>query len=130
LAEYVDNVYKNATAEGRTPSLALAPTWLTDLDGEQALYPNVVVPFHTNNVDLSVNANVLYGLTLHFLNVEIGDTQKFEIVKDLYVDIAKFLKWAIEKRIALERPDISLVYYPSKFDFYWFLARTYAALNS
>ena len=103
---------------------------MTDLEGELALDPNVKIPFHTNNVDLSVNANVLYGLTLHFINVDKGDAQKFEIVKDLYVDIVKFLKWAIEKRIPFERPDISLVYYPSKFDFFWFIARTYAALDA
>eukprot|EP01015_Nassula_variabilis_P018703 TRINITY_DN3078_c0_g1_i1.p1 TRINITY_DN3078_c0_g1~~TRINITY_DN3078_c0_g1_i1.p1 ORF type:complete len:315 (-),score=55.91 TRINITY_DN3078_c0_g1_i1:95-1039(-) len=101
-----------------------------DLDEELALFPNVVVPFHTNNVDLSVNANVLFGLTLHFLNVDRGDRQKFDIVKDLYVDIAKFLKWAVERGVAFERPDLSLVYYPSKFDFYWFLARSYAALKA
>jgi len=27
------------------------------------------------------------------------------------------------------RPDLALTYYPSKFEFYWFVSRTFAFLN-
>lgn len=94
------------------------------------MYPNVKMPLHTNNVDLSVNANVLYSLTLYFLYVDTGNSTKFNIIRDMYLDIANLLKWAIHNKIVVNRPDISLVYYPSKYNFYWFVARTYAALKS
>ena len=40
----------------------------------------------------------------------------------MMVHISIFLEYTIE-RIINERPDIILLYYPSKYDFYWFVAR-------
>ena len=44
-------------------------------------------------------------------------------------DTTDFIKWGIESGIVLRRPDLSLTYYPSVFDFYWFVARNLAYLK-
>lgn len=43
-------------------------------------------------------------------------------------DTTDFLVFTVEEKIE-SRPDIILVYYPSKYDFYWFLARTVQLLK-
>ena len=81
-----------------------------------------MMPFNVNNVDASVCANVLFGLTFQILTAQITIEELPEL-SDMITDITDFLVYVVEKRIEI-RPDITLVYYPSKYDFYWFLART------
>jgi hypothetical protein len=42
-------------------------------------------------------------------------------------DIADLLVYVIEDAIS-RRPDLILMYYPSKYDFYWFVGRTLGLL--
>ena len=37
--------------------------------------------------------------------------------------------WAIESEIVLKRPDVTILYYPSIYDFYWFAARVLSFLE-
>lgn len=68
------------------------------------------MPLKTNNVDLSVNANFIYGLTNQVLKRSV----KLEgELAQMYEDIGDMLEWAIINEVPLIRPDISLVYYPS-----------------
>ena len=46
------------------------------------------------------------------------------------LNVTNFLKFGIESRIAFERPDLSLTYYPSRVNFYWFVARNYYLLKN
>ena len=43
-------------------------------------------------------------------------------------DITDFIVYAVEDAVD-RRPDLILMYYPSKYDFYWFLARTVQLLK-
>ena len=77
------------------------------------------MPLNVNNVDASVCANFLFGLIFQInqKEVEVND----ELAK-MMVHISIFLEYTL-KKIINERPDIILLYYPSKYDFYWFIAR-------
>jgi hypothetical protein len=48
----------------------------------------------------------------------------------MYTDVSKLIAWGIESGIVEARPDLALVYYPSEYDFYWFVARTLKMLES
>ena len=55
-----------------------------------------------------------------FLVLHLFDSE----MRQIYVNITNFLVWSLKSGIVSERPDISLIYYPSVSDFYWFTART------
>jgi len=43
-------------------------------------------------------------------------------LSQLVSDISELLAYVIKEKISL-RPDLALVYYPSKYDFFWFVSR-------
>ena len=45
-------------------------------------------------------------------------------------DTTNLLSWAIQSGMVNKRPDLSLTYYPSSYDFYWFVARLYNFLRN
>ena len=42
----------------------------------------------------------------------------------LYENTTSFIEWVIESGTMTSRPDLALTYYPSRYNFYWFVART------
>jgi hypothetical protein len=108
--------------------LILPATWLMDLQENKKSYPYVAMPFNTNNVDLSVASNTLYGLTRHFVATQDSSLYD-ENIQKMILDTGKLLRWSIESREMLERPDLALVYYPSLQDFYYFVARNVFFMN-
>lgn len=62
------------------------------------------MPFSVNNVDLTVNANSLFGLISFIqssLHNEYVDMNTFydDTIKKMIVDVTDFLVWAVESRI-------------------------------
>lgn len=82
------------------------------------------MPFDLNNVDASVNANFLFGL---IFQMQCGYEPSTEI-RGVMRDITDLLVYVIEDAIQ-RRPDLILLYYPSKYDFYWFVGRTIGLLQ-
>jgi hypothetical protein len=48
----------------------------------------------------------------------------------LYLWTAEAIIWALERGLERERPDLLLLYYPSRLPFYWMLARWHALLGT
>ena len=42
---------------------------------------------------------------------------------DLYSNIIDLIEFSVETEVVLKRPDLVLLYYPSIYDFYWFVSR-------
>lgn len=82
------------------------------------------MPFDLNNVDASVNANFLFGLLFQIK----GGFEAGSELRQMMRDIADLLAYVIEDAIH-RRPDLILMYYPSKYDFYWFVGRTLGLLQ-
>ena len=101
-------------------NLTFINTWITNLEGDKENYPDVAMPVHVNNVDLSVNANSLFGLS-HVV-ITHPDLVTDELL-NLYRSVSELVVWAIENEVVLTRPDVVILYYPSVYDFYWFVAR-------
>lgn len=83
------------------------------------------MPFYSNNVDASVSANFVFGLCYQILYGEVLLTKQ---LKQMLVDTIDLIEFTIQKALQ-ERPTLILVYYPSKYDFYWFVARIVGLLK-
>ena len=107
--------------------LALITTWLSHNHSQ--------MPFGTNNVDASVVANALYGMTkvMALMTTTSGGgggggglfqgtvlDEKFQLLFESSIDL---LAWILESDRLKERPDLMLLYYPSTLNFYMMTGR-------
>lgn len=99
--------------------LILPSTWLLTFD--EIIEGKLTMPFRTNNVDASVCANFLFGICYQILAEEISLESKPELLQ-MTLNTVELLEFTVEE-ILQKRPTLMLVYYPSKYDFYWFIAR-------
>ncbi|KAL3861277.1 hypothetical protein ACJMK2_007320 [Sinanodonta woodiana] len=110
--------------------IALIPTWVQDLKEEEVwAQRGVHIPGNTNNVDVTVAANGVFGITSAILNgllePEILDDPEMQ---QIYLNTSSLIGFMISTNFSARR-DLALLYYPSEFEFYWFVARTYAELR-
>lgn len=116
-------------SQSRNESLALVSTWILNLaEDKVSFYKGVTMPFHLNNVDLTVSANTLYGLTAALLGNLITEDQFDEDIQMIYENTTAVIAWEISHNFS-SRPDLALTYYPSVYTFLWFTSRTLNLLN-
>jgi hypothetical protein len=73
----------------------------------------------------------MFGLTSGLLyNEKFENYFQDEDLQKLYEDTADMLVWVLESDAMNERPDLTLLYYPPVYDFYWFVSRISHLLNS
>ena len=112
--------------------IALPATWAENITMQKTLlYKGVAMPFNLNNVDLTVTANVIYGITAAIL-AELKYPSKTwfdEELQQIYLNSTNLIAYHIAHNFS-SRPDLALTYYPSVYNFYWFVARTANLLNA
>lgn len=69
LHDFITAKRNEALARNETPSLVLPTTWLLNEDEEKP--GKIFMPFETNNVDATVSANFLFGLTFQVMSESI-----------------------------------------------------------
>jgi len=111
--------------------LKLPPTWMISFYKNILLVDKEVrMPFNLNNIDLTVSANVLYGITAAVLsNMDNPDFWFDAEVQTLYQNIIDMITYELQSNLS-SRPDLALTYYPSKYVFYWFTSRTLQLLKA
>ncbi|XP_061196590.1 uncharacterized protein LOC133204863 [Saccostrea echinata] len=118
------------SAKSERKPVALITTWIQDFNDLKTEYnKGVVTPGDVNNVDVTVSANALYGIT----NSILSGLVTTEILEDpeiqqIYLNTSTMITFQINTNFS-SRPDLALTYYPSVMEFYWFVARTYNLLN-
>lgn len=96
--------------------LSLITTWIQNLDEQRKLKSeSVSMPFSINNVDVTVAANAVFGITsgsIYNIN-NFGDhfLANQELIQT-YLNSTRFISWAIKSNFS-SRPDLAQVYYPS-----------------
>ncbi|XP_067659668.1 uncharacterized protein [Haliotis asinina] len=126
---YLRKFLEKAGSSGQ--DVALVSTWIQDIDETRYMYARGdVMPFNINNVDVTVSANTIYGITsailtglLHPKILDDVDVQK------IYLNTTSMLIYEINSNMT-DRRDLALTYYPSLFEFYWFVARTAFLINT
>ncbi|XP_076462140.1 uncharacterized protein LOC143294648 [Babylonia areolata] len=118
-------------AQARKEDIALVPTWVQNLDeARKNYYRGVAMPFQMNNVDVTVSANAIYGLTASVLSGSLQASVLTDpAIQQVYVNTSAMVASQINHGL-YERPDIELTYYPSVLEFYWFVARTLSRMES
>ena len=90
------------------------------------------MPFNVNNVDVTVSANAIYGMTAASIDNVNNFGSLFVDSPDLqqiYLNTTKFITWAINSNFS-GRPDLAQVYYPSRYNFLWYTSRTLFLLGN
>ncbi|EAR91824.2 hypothetical protein TTHERM_00985180 (macronuclear) [Tetrahymena thermophila SB210] len=114
----------------RTENFQLFTTWIMSTDDQ--IEKLVAIPSNVNNFDCSVLSNTLFGLHHALLYSNQTEFEKIfdQELQGLYLNSTDIINYAINSEIALRHPDIAFFYYPSVYDFYWFVARNVHLLNS
>eukprot|EP00742_Colponemidia_sp_Colp-10_P006691 GILJ01007172.1.p1 GENE.GILJ01007172.1~~GILJ01007172.1.p1 ORF type:complete len:666 (+),score=82.46 GILJ01007172.1:34-2031(+) len=117
-----------SSRRGANPSVALVTTWVLNAEENRLNVLNQLpywMPFNVNNVDASVVANNLFGIVSALLLEHTGAPVEWfdDDMNQIVADSAKLLAWILNTNALANRPDLVLLYYPSAFDFYFFVAR-------
>ncbi|XP_041377659.1 uncharacterized protein LOC121390025 [Gigantopelta aegis] len=117
-------------AKEKSQDVALVSTWIQDIEEEMKIYKKgVAMPFGINNVDVTVAANFMYGVTSSVLSglqsLSILDDKQ---IQQIFLNTTSLIAYEI-KADFIGRRDLALTYYPSVLEFYFFVARTYALLE-
>lgn len=121
--------YLQALQKEQYPA-AFVATWAHTISEDYKTRFSFAMPFHVNNVDLTVGANVIYSITATYLT-ELADTKDWfdEDVQMIYENTTNLLAWATHHNFS-GRPDFALTYYPSIYNFYWFTSRSLNLLQT
>lgn len=88
------------------------------------------MPFNSNNVDATVIANSITGIVYALWTEPETYLPNFDAeMQQLVFWSGKLLEWILKTDAMSKRPDLILLYYPSVYDFYWFIARLYNLLS-
>ncbi len=116
-------------AQNSSSHAAFATTWVQNIEEDKITVYDYAMPFHTNNVDLTVSSNVLYGISSNLLT-KTNESDWFDSeLQTIYENTTNLVTWFIERNFS-SRPDLALTYYPSVYNFYWFTARSVNLLRS
>ncbi|KAL4512370.1 hypothetical protein ABPG72_005372 [Tetrahymena utriculariae] len=126
--DFFDEQYQIALKEQRKPMLSFFSTWI--LNYEEQVKDVVTIPAQTNNIDVSVNANAIFGLNNLLINDKNASNYFDQELQGMYLNATNLIAYTIKSGRVIQRPDIVMLYYPSVFDFYWFAARNAHLLNS
>ncbi len=120
--------------QSKTLHASFVTTWVQNIDEDKITDYDYAMPFHANNVDLTVSTNVLYGIAstiLSVTNTSNGNKSDWfdSELQMIYENTTNLIAWHINKNFS-NRPDLALTYYPSMYNFYWFTARSVNLLQS
>ncbi|CAF1219036.1 unnamed protein product [Rotaria sp. Silwood1] len=107
------------------PQAIIATTWAQNITEVRTVaHRGIRMPFNLNNVDVTVGANVLYGITSAIIYDLVDFKDYFnQDMQTLYLSTASLIAWSIKNSMK-NRPDLAQVYYPSHYNFLWYGSRS------
>ncbi|XP_019646956.1 PREDICTED: uncharacterized protein LOC109487404 [Branchiostoma belcheri] len=127
---YMRPFLEKAAREG--DEIALVTTWLQNLAELRVMVEKgVLMPYNLNNVDVTVAANTLAGITEALLAGLVNQEKWFDHdVQRIYLNTTAMISWAVTSEAIFTRPDLVMTYYPSLYNFLWYSSRTLFLLQS
>ncbi|GFS15835.1 hypothetical protein ElyMa_006780600 [Elysia marginata] len=136
LANYIDprsyyymrHFLDDAALKGE--DLALVTTWIQNREELQVeSRKGVQMPFNVNNVDITVCANTVFGITSGVLSGLLPHSVLEDPkIAQIYLNTSSLIAYELNTNIS-SRPDLALLYYPSQIEFDWFVSRTVASME-
>ena len=122
-------LYKNENL--KINNLRLPAVWMSNFNENVLLYDKQIkMPFNLNSVDLTVSADILYGITAAVLSDIDNPELWFDAsVQTFYWNIVDMITYELQTNLS-SRPDLALSNYSSKMIFYWYVSRTLQLLKS
>jgi hypothetical protein len=109
--------------EGVT-SLSFISTWFQHISKIPKEKAYQKMPFNVNNVDASVAVNGLYGIASWVLSQPEKYEKRFNPeVAQLFDNTAELIEYILDKDLIQVHASSILLYYPSKYAFYYFVSR-------
>ena len=109
---------------------AFVTTWVHTISEDYETRFSFGMPFHVNNIDLTVEANAVYGITAAVVASLADPAEWFDQdLQIIYENTTSFITHMIQRNFS-SRPDLVLAYYPSIYNFYWFVSRTFHLLET
>ncbi|KAG2373066.1 hypothetical protein C9374_012912 [Naegleria lovaniensis] len=105
-------------------SIKLPMTWMMNTQENRERYPAVAQPFNVNNIDVSVLCNFLYGVSSHSMHVDPLPLRNDRVMQQMALNASQLIYHTVSQGLELKRPDLAMIYYPSVYNFYWFISRT------
>ncbi|KYQ99756.1 hypothetical protein DLAC_03700 [Tieghemostelium lacteum] len=114
-----------ATNSDTMENLVLPGTWFSSLTDQLLTHNSVMMPFYVNNVDFSVAANSLFGFVS---SIQMNPNAKEYFIQsqdlqNMCISITQLIEYGINSGMVYNRSDLALLYYPSIYDFTWFISR-------
>eukprot|EP01132_Coremiostelium_polycephalum_P010103 gene10103-12392_t len=109
-------------------SLVLPCTWFSKITQQERTFPYLQMPFNVNNLDLSVTVNSVFGI-VSLLRQQLNQGKSIdanfftEDLQNMVVSTSYLIEWAVNSEVVYDRSDLALLYYPSIYDFSWFISR-------
>ncbi|CAL1548972.1 unnamed protein product, partial [Lymnaea stagnalis] len=124
---YMRPFLDKAKSEGG--DLALVTTWVSSTYRTKSVGSDLAL-VTTWVIDVTVTANTIYGMTSAVLS-GLVDPQVLndQIIAQIYVNATSLIAFEIKTNFS-DRCDLALAYYTSQMEFYWFVARTVAILET
>ena len=122
-------LWKQIEQKADRPAFSLLTTWASTIEENRAgIRHHYKLPFNVNNLDCSVQANVIYAATKgSSAGMFPADVPG---LPELLVDTSRFLAWALESGAMLDKPDLILLYYPCPKSACFFISRIVHLLES
>ncbi|XP_019646980.1 PREDICTED: uncharacterized protein LOC109487423 [Branchiostoma belcheri] len=129
---YMRPFLEKAAREG--DEITLVTTWIQNLAESREMFmagKGVLMPYNLNNVDVTVAANTLAGITEALLAGLVNPEKWFDHdVQRIYLNTTAMISWAVTSEAIFTRPDLVMTYYPSLYNFLWYSSRTLFLLQS
>ncbi|GFO39806.1 hypothetical protein PoB_006631100 [Plakobranchus ocellatus] len=127
---YLRHFLDHARAKGN--DVALITTWVQNLSEQKLQYKKGSTMVRgINNVCLGVTANAVLGITRSILSGVIEEFQLEEdpLMTQIYLNSSTLLAYQLDTNLT-GRPDLALLYYPTRVQFEWMVSRTIAELEA
>ena len=128
MHEYLKNLKPRGQDEA---PVRFVNTWMQNIE-ETRIWASrhVMMPFGVNNVDGSVASNALFGIISSVVyNPDTFVPLFDESVQGLVHDTANLLGYILDNDLLDHIEPLILLYYPSRYNFYWFVSRIVRVLN-
>ncbi|GFN98999.1 hypothetical protein PoB_002550500 [Plakobranchus ocellatus] len=127
---YLRHFLDDAKAKGN--DVALITTWTQTLSEQKRQFEKGSTMVRgINNICLGVTANAVLGITRSVLSGVIEEFQLEEdpLMTQIYLNSSTLLAHQLDTNLT-GRPDLALLYYPTRVQFEWMVSRTIAELEA
>uniref|UniRef100_A0A0B7B8E5 Uncharacterized protein n=1 Tax=Arion vulgaris TaxID=1028688 RepID=A0A0B7B8E5_9EUPU len=116
-------------AKAADKDVALPSAWFTNAGEKSHVFKGYMLHKMTYVTDLTTAADVVNSITTLVLSGLVSpEIMKDQEVSQIYLNASALISYSIKSNFS-NRPDLALMFFPSRYMFYWTVARIVSSLN-